>query len=295
MLGSKVSLRERLPREIPDIDVVLLIANGERDARAVWRQTRLVVDARRRRDRRLLPLAVDPHERSRCLRAPPARRRACRAATRRSWPRRPPPSTRRRRPAPDRRASRVSPDRTARRAACRTPHTTDVRSGTYSAWLPRVSVLCWPVFRSRTATCAVAAAFRAVMVNSTPRPPGSTDGYQWFGSPFAGSGVVNTAGSPPAADTRNSPVVVSVVANTMLLSSPQLAPRDMALDLANRDGRSARDRHFLEGGAVEEPNPLAVGREERLARVGNAGAAGEPRGDRSRARSTARLPARPPR
>ena len=40
----------------------------------------------------------------------------------------------------------------------------------------------------------------------------------------AASGVVRTVGSPPSADTRHNPVVGSLVANTMLLSSPQLAP-----------------------------------------------------------------------
>ena len=78
---------------------------------------------------------------------------------------------------------------------------------------------------SKTATCAGSAGFNAWMVNRTPRPPGSSEGYQWFFSPFAASGLVNAVGSPPLANTRRSPLDVSVLANTMLLSSPQLAPR----------------------------------------------------------------------
>ena len=63
----------------------------------------------------------------------------------------------------------------------------------------------------------------AVMVNTIPRPPGRMDGYQWRASLFDGSGLVNTVGSPPRAGTlMSSP---ANVANTMLPSSPQLAPR----------------------------------------------------------------------
>src|SRR4029453_9467103 len=44
--------------------------------------------------------------------------------------------------------------------------------------------------------------------------------------PSPASGLVNTTGSPPSADTRQRPVSRSVVANTIVLSSAQLAPSE---------------------------------------------------------------------
>ena len=119
-------------------------------------------------------------------------------------------------------------DRTVRHAAYRPPRTADARCrGTPPGC--RASAAYVAPSRDRGQPRApTAAAFRAVRVNNTPRPPGSTEGYQWFGSPFAGSGLVNTTGSPPLAATCHRPVAVSVVENTMRLSSPQLAPRDVA-------------------------------------------------------------------
>src|SRR5918999_112221 len=64
------------------------------------------------------------------------------------------------------------------------------------------------------------------MVKSTPRAPGSIEGNPWSRSRNAVSGIVNTVGWPPSADTRQRPVLGSVVPNTIVLSSPQLAPSD---------------------------------------------------------------------
>ena len=92
------------------------------------------------------------------------------------------------------------------------------------AWLPfRISVFCNPPFRSSTATWGGAVVSVGMMVNSTPRPPGSSEGSKWFRSPFAWSGPVNRAGVPRFADTRRMPL--AIVANTMLPSSSQAAPR----------------------------------------------------------------------
>ena len=60
-------------------------------------------------------------------------------------------------------------------------------------------------------------------VNSTPRPAGSADGYQWLSSP--GAGRVSTFGSPPSNGIcTSSPEAVAVFATTMLLSASQLLP-----------------------------------------------------------------------
>src|SRR5574342_199671 len=63
------------------------------------------------------------------------------------------------------------------------------------------------------------------IVNNTARPPGSIDGNRWSCSPRVASGLVSTLGSPPPAGTLSSPVVPSLVANTMVSSVPQVAPR----------------------------------------------------------------------
>jgi len=48
---------------------------------------------------------------------------------------------------------------------------------------------------------------------------------------FCASGFVSTSASPPAAETRNSPVAGSFVANTIVSPGPQLAPRGPPLML----------------------------------------------------------------
>ena len=64
--------RQRLAREIPDPEVVLLIANVERHPRAVRREARKDVGARRRgRQGLLAAVPRDPHERPRDSRAAP--------------------------------------------------------------------------------------------------------------------------------------------------------------------------------------------------------------------------------
>ena len=57
--------RQRLPRHVPDPDVVLLIGDTDRHPRAVGREPCTLIGARRRRDRRLPALPVDPHQRPR--------------------------------------------------------------------------------------------------------------------------------------------------------------------------------------------------------------------------------------
>ena len=64
-----------------------------------------------------------------------------------------------------------------------------------------------------------------LIVNRTPRPPGSIDGKRWSRSSRAGSGVVSNVGVPPDAGTRQSPLASSAVAKTIVPSSPQLPPR----------------------------------------------------------------------
>ena len=59
------------------------------------------------------------------------------------------------------------------------------------------------------------------MVKRTPSPPGNISGHRW--SPCSGSGVVSSIGSPPSAETRQSPLG-ALVAKTMVSSGPQLAP-----------------------------------------------------------------------
>ena len=79
--------------------------------------------------------------------------------------------------------------------------------------------------------------FQAVKI--TPLPSGSTSGHQWSVSPLAGSTFVSTCGSPPAAATRRSPLL-AFVANTMVSSGPQLAPRNCAVKRADGLRWSAR-------------------------------------------------------
>ena len=81
------------------------------------------------------------------------------------------------------------------------------------------------------------------------------------------SGVVRTVGSPPSRRHPPRPVLGSSVANTIVLSSPQLAPSDLPTTRPERDDRSPRDRHLLELRALEEPDPPAVGGKERRVRA----------------------------
>src|SRR5438034_10199654 len=91
-----------------------------------------------------------------------------------------------------------------------------------------------------------------LMVNNTARPPGRTDGNSWFSSPRAASGFVSAFGSPPAAATTRSPGSPPV-ANTIVLSGPQLAPRGRP-DIAHSEtGGPPAIGTFLSSDAVKNP------------------------------------------
>src|SRR4029450_355369 len=81
------------------------------------------------------------------------------------------------------------------------------------------------VVRSTNATFAL---FEVAITKSADCPSGSTEGKKWPVSPAFLSGGVITRGSPPAAGTRRSP---TLVAKTMVLSAPQLAPRGFPWNL----------------------------------------------------------------
>lgn len=63
-------------------------------------------------------------------------------------------------------------------------------------------------------------------VKRTPPAPGRTSGNRWVFSRRSCAGVVNTSISPPSADTRARPTLLSG-AKTIRSSSPQLAPRTL--------------------------------------------------------------------
>src|SRR5678816_4408849 len=85
--------------------------------------------------------------------------------------------------------------------------------------------------------------------NSTALPSGRNDGQRCVRS-FAES-LVRTAGSPPKADTRMSPDVMSPV-YTMVPSDPQVAPR-MALALVTREGAPPSIRVFIRAPCDTKP------------------------------------------
>ena len=120
--------------------------------------------------------------------------------------------------------------------------------------------------RSSTATCVVSIGPLAVMVNSTARPFGRTDGKRWSDSPCAVSGVVKAFGSPPAADTRSSPVLVSLVAKIIESSGPQLAPRGApTMGHSERGGPPATDTFRISPSApVKKPTQRPSGERNGL-------------------------------
>src|SRR4029453_4722925 len=69
--GIEGQAREPLVREMPNPNVASLILDDDRDAGAVRRESRPGIDSQRCPDRRLLSVAVEPHERSRPLLAGP--------------------------------------------------------------------------------------------------------------------------------------------------------------------------------------------------------------------------------
>ena len=75
-------------------------------------------------------------------------------------------------------------------------------------------------------------------------------------------GVVRTVGSPPSADTRHRPVLGSSVANTIVLSSPQLAPSGAPVTGPSVMAAPPVIDTFLSSVFVEEPDPPAVGGKE---------------------------------
>ena len=206
------------------MNVLLLIANGERDT-----STSLATDGAGRTplwqwDRRFLAACGRPTPR-------PLFRRALRdvdecagRAKRRNWRRRRRQSST---SVDDRHriASQFQAfaDRTVRHAAYRPPRTADVRCrGTppgcraSAAYVARLEI--------EDSHRATAAALRDVRMNNTPRPPGSTKGYQWFGLTVCRVRPRQHHRLTAAGRGCHRPVAVSVVENTMRLSSPQLAP-----------------------------------------------------------------------
>ena len=75
---------------------------------------------------------------------------------------------------------------------------------------------------------------------SSWRPPGRNDGQRCERSPLAGSSVVSAVGVPPFALTRISAPLVEAE-NTIVPSSPQLAPRASAPAVIRFDAPPAID------------------------------------------------------
>ena len=91
-------------------------------------------------------------------------------------------------------------------------------------------------------------------------PPGKNSGQRWLISPF--SRRVSGCGVPPASDTCWR-AETFVGAKAIMPWLPQLAPRGLR-SIAEGQRRSPAHRDLLQLSAREKPQPLAVGREERV-------------------------------
>ena len=109
------------------------------------------------------------------------------------------------------------------------------------------------------------------MVKSTALPSGSTCGRRWLSSPFAGSGVVNASGVPPASATCHRPPP-PWFAKMIRPFGPQLIPAGSAVRQRVTTGPPASGTFFSSPRAsaadavrasLPETDPLPIGREER--------------------------------
>ena len=110
------------------------------------------------------------------------------------------------------------------------------------------------------------------MVKSTALPSGSTCGRRWLSSPFAGSGVVNTSGVPPASATCHRPPP-PWFAKMIRPFGPQLIPAGSAVRQKVTTGPPASGTFFSSPtvgpafrASLPETDPLPIGREERAFR-----------------------------